>query len=1280
MHLKNLHILGFKSFADKTNIDFVKGVTAIVGPNGCGKSNVSDAIRWVLGEQSAKALRGGEMADVIFNGTDSRKQLGMAEVSLTFEGCKDVLKTGQIAGADTNFDEVTVSRRIFRDGNSEYFINKTPCRLKDVQSLFMDTGIGRSSYSIMEQGKIDKILSAHPEDRRSIFEEAAGITKFKSQKKEALRKLEYTDSNLLRVADIIREVKRQIGSLQRQVSKARRYQAILAEVKQLDTQLGRYEYQQILDVTQKLEADITEFKSRIEDVRLEIDTGEGAVTNLRQQISTLEAKRQGTLQSQRDVQSDIERQETRIKVNTDRIAETGSMIENSEKEISESRVRSVEIQNKLGQIRESLEGARQKLEQQKAEFEGARSAYDEAEKLEREHSQILKGLQAKLLSLEGSLANLRNQANMLEKQKTDYSLRIQKISSEKVIAVDEKQKLVQRLESLQTEISSFKLTFQASRDAVTGGEERLAELENQCQFLTTRITEEQRKLSEKVSRRDVLRQLQQSYEGYSEGARAILKQVSETPAEGVNSQAVKDQVLGSLANLIHVEPKFTGAIEAVLGQKLESIVVADINGALNFVTQLKNRELGRALFAIQQELGQNSNISYQREPLQGSLRWASEVVRAEPPVESLLKRLLADTVIVNDLHQAIEFRKENPGLTLVTLEGDILDHYGILTAGSSRCTSLQLIGQRNEIAGLEEEITKIEAQLHELSTQKGESEGHRALARQSLGNRQSDLRFQENDLTKKEALLGVLQNEVVDFDKKISTADLEIQELERSLKETEENQVRIRQDLVQAESTQVTAVEESAAANLKSEELVQRRNELSSKANDSRIAYVTAQQQIQSMESQVQPLERQAAECSQFIANRENEVRSARQRIVQWEGENAESIQLIQSQQSVAAGFAEQISKLDEEKAQVEREVNAAVETVRTHRQKLEDIQSELGNLEVRLTEKKGDRNHLVERISREYQVDISTLNLMTLEELMHIDYAMADEKSEEPSESEKSESAEAVPEATEQPTEEVKEKKERARKPKVNFASWDDVAMRVAELRAKLQSMGPVNLEAVQEFEELEQRYQFLTREHDDLVLSKEQLQEIIKKINTTTKTMFAETFAKIQENFRAIYVELFGGGKADLLLADDTDPLECGIEIVAKPPGKQLQSILLLSGGEKTMTAVALLFAIYMVKPSPFCVLDEMDAPLDESNINRFIKMLERFLQYSQFVIITHNKRTIGMADALYGVTMEERGVSKLVSVKFHKKNEASSGQQQQPKQEAGKGKLLVDVPSLP
>ena len=1235
MYLKNIQLVGFKSFAEKTDVEFLRGVTAIVGPNGCGKSNVSDAIRWVLGEQSAKALRGDEMADVIFKGTDTRKAFGMAEVSLTFTECRYILKTGQLAGTDTNFEEVTVTRRIFRDGNSEYFLNKTPCRLKDIQTLFMDTGIGRSSYSIMEQGKIDKILSSHPEDRRAVFEEAAGITRFKSQKKEALRKLEYTEANLVRVADILKEVKRQIGSLQRQAGKARRYQVSMAELKHLDTQWGCHELEEIQSTMRSLEQEVADLRARTEDVRLEVEAGEGNITNLREQVNAAENRRQQILQSQRDIQSEIERHEIHIRTNADRISETHVVIQAATREAEEAHARSTDIQNLLASIRDNLKTASGKLQQQAIDLEHSQGLLRGVEGAEREETATVQRLQTALMGLEGVLANLRNQVSASEKQRQETGLRIQRVTGKRAITFEEQRRLSQRLESLQTEVHSYKNTFEASRHAITGGEDALREAENQCQLLAAKISEAQRLVFEKNSRREVLLQLHKSYEGYSDGAQALLRQTS-NPSSNDLSQNHKDAILGTLANMIEVDPKFSTAIEAGLGQRLEAIVVSETQTALHLVNHLRNGELGRALFAIQRtDSACHSGTNLKLDPLPGSLCRACDVVKAQPVVESFVRQLLADMVIVQDLHRAIDLCQQHPGLTLITVEGDVLTHQGILSGGSGRASPLQLLGRRNEITALDSDIGRLETEIHDLSTMKEEWEGRRLLARQSLGDRQSELRFQENDLTRKETLLSAMQGELHDFVTQIAATDQEIQESEKILGETDAHLARIRQELTQAEANQTAVQSDLASARKHSDDLAIERHNLSVAVNDLRVAHATTQQQIQGMESQIQTLETQVGEIRILVASREADVRHHQQRIAQWEKETVEATRQIETHRKSAAGITGQLTEIEMEKSRLEGEVQTTTETIRTHRHRIDEIQKAETDHEIRLTEKRGDLNHLTERILREYGVDLTTLTLLPLKP--------------------DSKSGTASGEISDEP--------EAAPRPSVSlpytflaFAGWEEVALRIAELREKIQGMGAVNLEAVQEYDELEQRHTFLKRESEDLATSKEQLLEILRKINTTTRKIFAETFEKIRENFQTVFAELFGGGKADLILMDESDPLECGIEIVAKPPGKQLQSIMLLSGGEKTMTAVALLFAIYMVKPSPFCVLDEMDAPLDESNINRFVKMLERFLVQSQFVIITHNKRTIEMADALYGVTMEERGVSKLVSVKFHRKEDVT------------------------
>lgn len=1235
MYLKSITLVGFKSFADKTSMEFTPGVTAIVGPNGCGKSNVSDAIRWVLGEQSARALRGGEMADVIFNGTESgRKPLSLAEVSLTFADCKEVLQTGQIAGIDVNFDEVTVTRRIFRDGNSDYFINKTACRLRDVQSLFMDTGIGRSSYSIMEQGKIDKILSSHPEDRRSVFEEAAGITRYKSQKREALRKLEYTEANMTRLSDTIREVKRQINSLQRQASKARRYQALSAEMRHLDTQLARRRYEEMQAACEEAQRALDEARDGLVKGRVEIESGEQAVAALRARAEEAETRRQAVLQKRRDLEVQVERCEERVRSTRERSAEARATIEAAERECGEARTRLAETRAHEAGIRQRLDSLKAERDRRQADGAKARTDLEAALVREREQEALIQKCQDEALTAEGELINLRNQEAGLERQRQELALAAQKLAADRSAAIEQQRGILQRQDALQSEIAAFKQTFESSRHALSGGEEALREADQKCASLAAEVSELQAAVSERRSRREVLRQLHDTYEGYSEGARALLAgHYAEVGEE------VRRSILGTLADLIEVEPRYSVAIEAGLGQGLQAIVLSEAGAALRLVEALQRRNLGRATFAIkEEEEGLGGVPMVPRLRPEGALCWASDAVQCKPLVYSLVRNLLADMVIVPDVQTALDLHRKDPGLTLVTVEGDVLDHHGILCAGSAKALPLQVLGRRNEIVALDAETGEREARLRDLSAQKGEWEGRRAAARQSLGDRQTELRARETDLSGKLLLLNTLQAEVRDIESRLAAADLAAKEMDQRRTDNAAEQDRIRSAASSAAERQALAKQALASARSVLEEasVASRRHQVA--VTDLQVAMATTVEQLSGCDGEIRLLERRASETDQFLQARQAAIRDSQQKLVQWEGDIAETENRAASLKVSLGGIGEEEAAAEREKRGAAEQIETAAEKLREARERVELVQNKLTDLEVRLTERRTEAAHLVERIQREHSVDLAAISLLALKGA-GAPPPEPPSPVEEPAPAAEGASAEPPPSAVAAytPPEDLP------------FESWEAVAARVEEVRAKLQSIGPVSLEAVQEYQEQEDRHRFLTQQFDDLSASKENLTALIRKINVETRRMFGETFEKIRANFQQVFSDLFGGGKADLALVDSDDPLECGIDIMARPPGKQLQSISLLSGGERTMTAVSLLFAIYMVKPSPFCVLDEMDAPLDESNIGRFTGMLQRFLKQSQFLIITHNKRTIGMADALYGVTMEERGVSKLVSVRF-------------------------------
>ncbi|HMP81759.1 MAG TPA: chromosome segregation protein SMC, partial [Verrucomicrobiota bacterium] len=679
MYLKNLTVLGFKSFADKTSLNFQPGVTAIVGPNGCGKSNVSDAIRWVLGEQSAKALRGGEMADVIFNGTDGRKPVGMAEVSLTLGGVDE--ENLRAAGVEVAYNEVTLTRRVFRDGGSEYFINRTPCRLKDVQQLFMGTGIGKTSYSIMAQGNITQILSTKPEDRRMIFEEAAGITKYKSQKREALRKLEYTDQNLLRVEDLIREVKRQIGSLQRQAGKARRYKQIQQELQHLDTQLARHQ----LDV---LLGEIREKQSAAETLRSQIETGsadvlrcEDEIGELRSRLAELEQEINATQQRSLQLKSEHDRHESRIQFNEQRLRELDEQNAAAAAEINQAEERKHVTAQELDAVRERLATAEATLQQHRQTLQTRQAALQNIENGIKAGQESLRAAQADAFAAAQDLTRVRNEINSLDLQKQGNVVRLEKLSAEKIQLEEERTRLESRLHEFSVNVEAEKLNVATTRGTVEQRQARLKELQSELQSSSAEQDKLLQLQAEKRSKLTVLEQLQGSHEGFSAGAVAALRK----------SQAV----IGSLADKIRVPENYVVAVENALGHHLQLVLTEQPESAQQILSDLANTKAGRASVAAlsiehkdDSQLGFGGDMSPDNGELtnrilnQGEIVHALKIVKADPSVEKLLKSLLGRTFIASDLPTATaQIQNGHAGCDFVTLNGDLLSRHGIYTGG-----------------------------------------------------------------------------------------------------------------------------------------------------------------------------------------------------------------------------------------------------------------------------------------------------------------------------------------------------------------------------------------------------------------------------------------------------------------------------------------------------------------------------------------------------------------------------------------------------------------------
>jgi chromosome segregation protein len=1276
MYLKNLTILGFKSFADKTTLNFMPGITAIVGPNGCGKSNVADSIRWVVGEQSAKALRGGEMADVIFNGADSRKPLSMAEVSLTMGDIDE----GQLraAGVDIAYDEVTVTRRVFRDGSSEYFINKIPCRLKDIQQLFMGTGVGRASYSIMAQGHITQLLSSRPEDRRMVFEEAAGITRFKTQKKEALRKLESTEQNLLRLTDLIREVKRQIGSLQRQAGKARRYKQFMVELQHLDCQLARHQF----DV---LQTEIKERQTNAEKLRIEMEVCSESVLREEDEIGRLRARMMELEQeinaSQRqglELKGQADQHESRIHFNEQRLQELENQNSKALGDIAQGEERRQVAEHELESLKERFSASMTGVEQLRVVLQEKREAMQQIENGLRERQEALRKAQSDSFNLAQQLTRARNEINALEMQKQGNAGRLEKLSSEKVQLEEERIRLETRLTEFATNVEADKISLQAHRGTVEEKQERLRQIQPELAQLTKTLDEALRQQAGLRSRMNVLEQLQAAHEGFSAGTMAALKQAP--------------HMLGVLVDKIRVPDNYIAPIEAALGYYLQLVLTDQPETARQILADLRANRKGRASIAslaLQKtcnpvttsvpaidhsasasptpestpsqsgasgtvaatvaqvgladatisSAGQNTSVSeasttgvttpQQTEmSLGGALAGVSalSVIEADDTVKTLLERLLGRTLIVSDLATATEvWRARNGEWDVVTADGEMLSRHGVYTGGSggnSEKSAASILGRKNQIAELETQLAQLQEQVNTISRSKGALQSEQTGLQAGLQEAQSELRVQEVAIATRQGEFRALENAARLLHQKIDTVVYEIQSL---AEQAQENQVKREALGTQAGALEIRdqeLLQQVAEGNKSLEDLRQQRETANGSLTETKVTLASEEQLSNSLRQQVQSQEQRIGELTHLVDARRQEIETIMERRDQLQAEIQESKTRAESlrheRELINAGTA----SLAGQKQELDADITQRDTNLKERRRRMADVQQQRGAIDVELAQKTMAAQNLRERIQQKYQLNLEDVRSEC------ITITIADE---------------GVPKVETLTPEEMANR---------GLATdWTAVAGQVAALQKRIDEIGPVNLVAIDEYEETEQRYQFLTTQHDDLVKAKEQLLEVISRINTQTQEMFTETFNKVRANFQVLFTEIFGGGKADLQLTNEGDVLESGIDIMARPPGKQLRSITLLSGGEQTMTAVALLFAIYQVKPSPFCVLDELDAPLDESNINRFIGVLMRFVQQSQFIMITHNKRTIGTAGVIYGVTMQEHGVSKMVSMKFQK-----------------------------
>jgi chromosome segregation protein len=1186
MYLKSLNVVGFKSFADRTTLEFHPGVTAIVGPNGCGKSNVLDSIRWVLGEQSAKALRGGEMKDVIFSGTETRPPLGMAEVSLTFGDCEKELGTA--------YNEVTITRRVFRDGASEYDLNKTACRLRDIHSMFMDTGIGRSAYSIMEQGKIDSILSSRPEDRRAIFEEAAGITKYKSQKKEALRKLENTEANLIRLADIIREVKRQIGSLQRQAGKARRYQASFEELAALENRFGRHQFDTFSATISTLQTEVDGAREKQEQLDAGVTAQEEKVSAARNDLGVVEAELLRLREEQAAVRNTLERAEQRAATNRARVEEFTGLRDQARQEIAgtEEKVRVAEEQ--LTHLNAQVENFTRLRGETQVRFDEAQEALQmltarignveaeraeiESEKIQQERLQQRQ--EQELAGLELQQRNFQLRIDALKSEQTSLALRLDEANSQ--------------VSQHATRVTEAETLLSERREALTQAQEARREAEEKLREADKARSEIGRTHHQLQARHDALAQLEEQHASAPQATQRLLKfEVEES----------KRDFHGTLSSHIAVQAGYEAPLALLLGDAVNALVLNDDASAQAWRDKLTGKE--QCAFAPLK--------TARPTPLPSSAEThAMRFITSEPVSADLVAALLEDAHVVDDLAAGWKLKAAQPQCTIATRAGELITRSGLLLVGQETGASLAVLTRQTEMRRLEAELVNSATKVIEVQTA--------ADARRSALEEKSNLveharaavQVAEISIATQRQEERAAQTALQQITRQVEDATREMTRLTAQEQVDHERHERLREAMASAAVALQEADEQMQALQTHLDELAAEEQSRTDAVTDLKIELATQSQQCDAWQGQREPVANRLQELRELVELRTRESQEHEQRVVHAREEissaEREHTEKSEALTRVAGELDLTLTKRSEAQAQIDEQESA----LRTLRHEQHGVQSARSENEVKLAEQKMLLGNLRERFHRDYQKELEDLPPLT--------------------------EADAA-------------------------TDWAALETEVAGKRAALDAIGPVNLEAITEYDELEQRYAFLTGQETDLLTAKEQILKAIQEINRTTQKLFAETFEQVKANFHEMFTELFGGGKATLKLMDESDPLECGIDIEAKPPGKQPQSVSLLSGGERTMTAVALLFAIYMVKPSPFCVLDELDAPLDESNINRFIKILNRFQEQSQFVVITHNKRTISIADVLYGVTMEERGVSKFVSLRLQKREATHATEEHAP-----------------
>ena len=1181
MYLKRLEMYGFKSFADKTVLDFIPGITTVIGPNGSGKSNISDCIRWVLGEQSMKSLRGAKSEDIIFAGTQNRRALGYAEASIVIDNSDSKLPI--------EYNEVIVTRRIYRTGESGYFINKTPCRLKDVLELFMDTGIGKDGYSIVGQGKIDEILSNKSEDRRHIFEEAAGIVKYRTRKEESEKKLEQTKLNLLRINDIITEIETNIEPLKLQSEKAKKFLSLRDELRNIEVGLFLYNIDNYKKQMESLAENIDVLETQkvkedevLNNLQEEKETLRELVDSLIEEIEKTQNLGFEGNQKKEQYNSEIGICNERIsnnKENYERFAKEIEDLELRNKELEEEKTQKQEKKDNLSNNREKFETELKEKEEELAKY--SKTLTDKELEIEEKKQIVQKNIDDKyevVAEINTEKANLDN----LGKREIELKKDMQETISELDAARTNKADLAKDFYAIEKDRNDKNKVLDSMKDEREKSSGKLKDFE-------TRINTYQSEYRIKESRLKFLIETEKEKEGYTRSVKLLIEATEK-------DSSLNKGVHGVLANLISVDKEYETAIEMSLGPVIQNIVTDTEEEAKKLVNYLRDNKLGRASFLPLTSVKGQKISGVNAKGIEGMIGIASDLVKTDKKYQEIILNLLGKTVVVEDIDAAVKLAKQNQyKFKIVTLKGDVINPSGAISGGSVQEKTVSILGRGKEIKALESELVKIEEKIKKVEKEKEEYESSISEILAKFEEEQSKIQELEIEYATEKQKLDNLDLEILKLESKLAKIKQDIEDI----KVERENNLNKQKEL----DDKIAAMDEqNKELNIVIEEFTASNKDNQKYIDDLNFDITNLKISVSSFDESALSIDEMMERINQDITKNQNSINSKTEARTKIENDNVDlemKIEEIKDKivelEKEILGSTERVEKLKEERIVKSEKLVNAEKNIEEQTEKIETIKNQISKLDLKKAKIELELNQVIDKMWEEYE--LTPNNAEGIE--------MADNPQE--------------------------------------------VQKQVNKIRTEIRDLGSINVDAIKEYKEIKERYDFMCEQRLDLEDSSNKLKKVIEEMTETMQKQFKEQFKIINKNFGEVFVELFGGGKAELILADETNILECGIDIAVQPPGKKLQNMMLLSGGEKAFTAIALLFAILKMNPAPFCVLDEIEAALDDVNVYRFADYLKKFAKDSQFLVITHRKGTMEAADTVYGITMEEKGISKLLSMKL-------------------------------